>query len=630
MRYCGRVWRAALRRALQALSFCTLLAPIAVLATFAWQRRWITDDAFIDLRVVGNLLEGEGPVFNLGERVEAYSNPLWVALLALGGLVFRSLDGGPPLEWLALWLGLLFTLAGFAAAQAGALLLLRNQLSDPPRGATPKPLRHLLPVFAPPLGTLVLVPLSAQWDFATSGLETGLTTSWLGLTFFAVAARPRWLATTVLTGLGAIIRPDLLIFGIGFLIALFLRARRPHPRRLAAPLIAFLFLPSAYQLFRMGYFASLLPNTALAKEAGLVRWDQGWIYLKDFAVPYHLWIPLAAVGIWWLGFLSWLAYRRRWPDLALALMPVLCGLLYAAGVVRAGGDFMHGRLFLPPLFALTLPVATIGVRSLRLAWLPVLPLLIVVPWAIAAAREYRPPYFAKGNGVGPQGIADERTFYVQFAGYHPHPVTLADYAAGVWPRDGHALRAAADVAALRGDRALFPTKDWLVERGPHPPPPQLPLAPSNPQWLDSRIRVVAHRNNVGLTGYAAGPTVHLVDHLGLADPIASRLRLERRKRPGHEKELPDEWVLARFGSLALPSGSPTDRPISLASQTSAAVDAAHRSLTCTDSDLATLLDAITQPLTWPRFWQNVALSPRLTQLRFAADSIRAEVELCAA
>jgi arabinofuranosyltransferase len=267
----------------------------------------------------------------------------------------------------------------------------------------------------------------------------------------------------------------------------------------------------------------------------------------------------------------------------------------------------------------------------------VLPVLLVVPWAVTAARDYRPPYFAKGNGVGPQGIADERTFYVQFAGYHPHPITLADYAAGVWPRDGHALRAVADAAAQSGERILFPTKDWLVERdvaephggaedaegvrrghveGPNPSPPQLALAPSNPQWLDPRTRVVAHRNNVGLTGYAAGPTVHLVDHLGLADPLASRLRLERRQRPGHEKDLPDDWVLARFG------------PTGLASQTSAAVDAAHRALTCPASDLAMLLDAITQPLTWPRFWQNVALSSRLTQLRFSADPVQAMAEVC--
>ena len=34
-------------------------------------------------------------------------------------------------------------------------------------------------------------------------------------------------------------------------------------------------LPVAYQVFRMGYFASVVPNTALAKDAGEVRPGQG-------------------------------------------------------------------------------------------------------------------------------------------------------------------------------------------------------------------------------------------------------------------------------------------------------------------------------------------------------------------
>ena len=38
-----------------------------------YQRRWVTEDAFISLRVVQQVLAGNGPVFNAGERVEAYT-----------------------------------------------------------------------------------------------------------------------------------------------------------------------------------------------------------------------------------------------------------------------------------------------------------------------------------------------------------------------------------------------------------------------------------------------------------------------------------------------------------------------------------------------------------------------------
>ena len=36
----------------------------------AWQRRWMADDGLIVLRTVRNLLAGNGPVFNVGERVD--------------------------------------------------------------------------------------------------------------------------------------------------------------------------------------------------------------------------------------------------------------------------------------------------------------------------------------------------------------------------------------------------------------------------------------------------------------------------------------------------------------------------------------------------------------------------------
>ena len=60
-----------------------------------FQRRWISEDAFIDLRVVRNLLAGHGPVYNIGERVEAFTNPLWVALLTGYGALGLPLEAGP-------------------------------------------------------------------------------------------------------------------------------------------------------------------------------------------------------------------------------------------------------------------------------------------------------------------------------------------------------------------------------------------------------------------------------------------------------------------------------------------------------------------------------------------------------
>lgn len=58
----------------------------------AWQRRWIADDGLIVLRTVRNLLAGNGPVFNAGERVESNTSTLWTFLTYFGGVVGDRYD----------------------------------------------------------------------------------------------------------------------------------------------------------------------------------------------------------------------------------------------------------------------------------------------------------------------------------------------------------------------------------------------------------------------------------------------------------------------------------------------------------------------------------------------------------
>src|SRR5882672_12056666 len=73
-----------------------LAAAIAMAAA----RAWACDDAFITFRVVAQFLEGHGPVFNIGERVQVFTHPLWFMALAAwaapGGSLF------PGVIWLSL------------------------------------------------------------------------------------------------------------------------------------------------------------------------------------------------------------------------------------------------------------------------------------------------------------------------------------------------------------------------------------------------------------------------------------------------------------------------------------------------------------------------------------------------
>ena len=150
-----------------------LFLPALAFAWLGWQRRWVTEDAFIILRIVRHLLDGHGPVFNVGERVEANTSALWVGLLAAAGVVARPFSPASlPLEWIAAALGLLCSALGLWAATVAAARRLDHG------GA-----RGLLL----PTGAFVVVALAPFWDFATSGLETGLIFAWLGLSALAVA-----------------------------------------------------------------------------------------------------------------------------------------------------------------------------------------------------------------------------------------------------------------------------------------------------------------------------------------------------------------------------------------------------------------------------------------------------------
>ena len=75
----SRVWRLGAVAGTLAVSFLHQL----MFATLA-------DDAFISFRYSQHLAEGHGLVFNVGEKVEGYSNFLWVVLVAIPHWLFHA------------------------------------------------------------------------------------------------------------------------------------------------------------------------------------------------------------------------------------------------------------------------------------------------------------------------------------------------------------------------------------------------------------------------------------------------------------------------------------------------------------------------------------------------------------
>ena len=572
-----------------------MLAPVVLLAIAGWDRRWVSDDAFINLRVVDLLGQGHGPVFNVGERVEAYTSTLWVAILWLVDAVLPL-----SLEWVAVVVGLALALAGLAAATLAA----RGLLLDRGHDGTPLP-----------LGALVFVALPPVWDFSTSGLETGLSFAWLGGSFLALvtllrrpgASRRRTTALALLLGLGPLVRPDFAVFSIAFLVVLFVIARpaRRDSIRLIAAAVA---LPLLYQLFRMGYFASLVPNTAVAKEAGASYWSSGLRYLWDLVGTYLLFLPLLALLVPWARRLRSESRAHRY----VAAAPVVAGTVHVLFVVKVGGDFMHARLLLPGLFAILMPVAVVAVPARRAG---VALAAGIVVWALVCATLLRVPYGDVEVGDVPAGkIVDERSYYAALAGGVRNPVEVEDYARASSAADAAEARRRAEA----GERVVT-----FTGRNPEEPD-ELPADLPSRTGLD--VPFVAAVSNVGIFGYAAGPRVHVLDRLALGDPLTARLDLDARGRVGHEKLLAPAWVLARFAD---PSVFGTDSN----------VINANRVLTCSpwiwdgagvrpSNWLAEHLTRVERPLTLGRFLGNVKHAATAQKLRLPADPWAAALAIC--
>jgi arabinofuranosyltransferase len=526
----------------------------------------MSDDGYINLRIVWNVVHGHGPVFNVGERVEVGTSPLWIAVLAVLRLPLWFADPA----WLAVLAGIGLSLVGLALAIAGA----RRWWASLGRPAVL------------PAGALALVALPPMWDFASSGLETGLSFAWLGACWWALAGRlddeprraphdPWWLP--VLIGLAPLVRPDLLVFGLAFGAALAATSTL-DVRRGARALGLGVALPGAYQVFRMGYYGLLVPNTALAKEAGRNLWGRGRIYLDTYlgATWLQRTVVLLAAAF---GLLVWRAGATARHHVV-AAAPVVAGAVHAWYVTRVGGDFMYARMLLPATFALLCPVAALPLPSRErgrwtawAAWAPLTGLAVVLVVVGGWRRvEIDNPYLMLL-------VDDERAAWVTAADGPTHPVSLEDYGATAF------VQAAATLPAGPG----------LHD------PTDLRSAPA-------RERLFA----ISAVGMASTRRydVHVVDLMSLADPVGAHLEAGVPIRAGHEKPLPWDWALGRYGSGRLPPKA----------------EAARQALRC--GDLAELGDAVDEPLTPGRFVRNLVGSVHRTSLRIPVDPRTAREEFC--
>ncbi|WP_460697443.1 hypothetical protein [Nocardia thraciensis] len=346
-------------------------------AAGAWQRRWIADDGLIVLRTVRNLLAGNGPVFNAGERVETNTSAAWTYVVWFFSWLTQA-----RLEYVVLAVALVLSVLAVVFAMLGSARLWGGR----------SPGQLLLPA-----GALVYIAVPPARDYASSGLENCLVIFWLGVLWYLLmrwsqAGKPglaSYFGLVFWAGLSWLVRPEMTILG-GLALLLVFCAPMPDSLRYpwlpprSRPIVIRALLvaiggavPVGYQIWRMGYYGLPYPNTAVAKEASGAKWAQGFTYLWDLVGPYFLWLPvlvLAAIASHLARssrragntdgeVTGWRAWQRRLrtPGAIVALM-LFAGLLLVLFNIRVGGDFMHGRMLLPQLFILLLPVAVLPIR----------------------------------------------------------------------------------------------------------------------------------------------------------------------------------------------------------------------------------------------------------------------------
>ncbi len=298
---------------------------------------WLSDDAFISFRYAQNLAAGNGMVYNIGERVEGYTNFLWTIIaagvLALGGdIVLWSYVSG-----VALGLAILLLTYTVAARMQG-----------PAWGL----------VVALVVGTSQSLLL---YTARGAGLETGLFTLLVlagSACYLAARRRPAMLAAAgAIFALAAMTRPEgVLVFGVTLMSdvrcqmsdwgqcgsrswRVNLQSTICHLQWLVG---AFLLIFLPYYLWRLSYYGDPLPNTFYAKTGGGLRQVlRGLQYAGGFALtlggPLLLLILLPWLRSWRTALNSWRGY----------LLPLV--LVYSAYIVFVGGDHFRGERFFVPV-----------------------------------------------------------------------------------------------------------------------------------------------------------------------------------------------------------------------------------------------------------------------------------------
>jgi hypothetical protein len=367
------------------------LLLLGVLGAYALWRvihlAWTCDDAFISYRYAKHLVEGQGLVFNPGERVEGITNPLFTLLVA--GMMAAGFE--PRFASMAL--------GAIAYVVVAVTLAWWSYRKRPPTGIWL------------PMGACLWLAQDDLHAWGTGGLETTVfaALALAGMACLSVSQRLRGAVMGgVLLALACLTRPDGILFAaVGIAASLLPRSaasanEQPHPfRRALAVATPVLVLCAGLLAFKLLYYGRILPTAFYAKSAVDAYYTQGLMYVALYgAKHWAMSISLVALPI-----VAWCTGRARalWlrQDALLALAAFAVFTLYVA---HSGGDFMFARRLVPALpFLFVFLDAAVAALTPKVA--------VALACLLTAGSFFPYPLFAADQPEFVHGITDERLGY---------------------------------------------------------------------------------------------------------------------------------------------------------------------------------------------------------------------------
>jgi arabinofuranosyltransferase len=326
------------------LPLLPLVALFTALQTLFY--RWIPDDAFISFRYARQWSEGMGLVFNPGEKVEGFSNLLWVLLLGAVG------KAGGNIVSAAVWISMLASIGSYVCL----FTLFRSIWFSGDDDAAPS---HFL-FYGFSFAAALFFPLIF---YASSGLEsTSYLLCLLGgacLAIEGMTGRRRSLLSLSIISflLASLMRPEGILFLLLHLVFL-MRSKIITGWRATVTVGVPVVVYTAVILIKSYYYGEWIPNTFFAKPGMTPGYATplagGSIYLALFFSKSGLFALLP--------FAFFIPPVRRGRDVWIYMWGmVIVQILF---IIYVGADVLRFDRFSLPFTPFILALALMGAREL--------------------------------------------------------------------------------------------------------------------------------------------------------------------------------------------------------------------------------------------------------------------------